>query len=88
MAPGNYHSKMSKTNQREQICLFTKLYNPKSGKYFIVDGLHWKHPKGESELERVALLNLADKTRQWRPAAEIYSLIESGALQHWVPIEI
>ena len=73
---------------KENICLFTKLYNQKTGRYFIVDALHFSFESGQAQVSKVAMLDLNDRTRRWRPVEEIEGLIELGTLKHWSCIDL
>ena len=65
------------------ICFHTKLWNRKSNRYFIVDSMHWSN----SEVEKVALLDLGTRTRIWRLKSEVHQLMLQGVLEEWTPAE-
>lgn len=68
------------------INLFTKLHDPKSNRFWIVDALRSGMVDGELQTTEVGLLNLYDRTLIWRPAAEVKTLLESGSMVEWQTI--
>jgi hypothetical protein len=68
------------------INFFTKLHDPKTNRYWIVDALTSELVNGEMKTTKVGLLNLYDRTLMVRPADEIIKLLESGALVEWQAI--
>jgi hypothetical protein len=61
----------------------TKLWNRKSNRYFIVDGLSYQG----HEIDSIGLLDLHNRTRVWRPASEIRQLLLDDVLELWAPVD-
>ena len=78
---------MIKKQGQQLICyFFTKLHDPKTNRFWIVDALRSGLVDGELQATEGGLLNLYVRTLLWRPASEIKTLLESGAMVEWCAI--
>jgi len=73
-----------KANQLPILGFFTKLYNRKSQRYFIIDGLGYNK---NTEVDRIGLLDLQTRIRIWRPIEEVRQLMLDDVLEQWWPTD-